>query len=164
MPELRLYTPADLADMTAIWNRVVADGVAFPQTEPLSPADAAAFFAAQTASAVAVDDGRVAGLYILHPNNVGRCGHIANASYAVAPGARGHGVGESLVRHSLTAARARGFRLMQFNAVVADNHAALAVYEKVGFRRIGVEPGGFRLPNGRYEDIVLLYYDLTLPD
>ena len=28
--------------------------------------------------------GCIVGLYILHPNNVGRCGHIANASYAVA--------------------------------------------------------------------------------
>ena len=34
------------------------------------------FFAEQTYCAVADDNGKVVGLYILHPNNVGRCGHI----------------------------------------------------------------------------------------
>ena len=32
---------------------------------------------------------RSSGLYILHPNNVGRCGHICNASYAVKSTVRG---------------------------------------------------------------------------
>ena len=79
--QVRAYAPADLPEMIAIWNRVVEDGVAFPQEEALDAASGEAFFAAQSLSAVAVDgDGAVLGLYILHPNNVGRCGHICNAS------------------------------------------------------------------------------------
>jgi len=39
-----------------------------------------AFFASQSYCGVAEDEGKVVGLYILHPNNVGRCGHICNAS------------------------------------------------------------------------------------
>ena len=31
--------------------------------------------------------------YILHPNNIGRCGHIANASYAVSSKSRGLHIG-----------------------------------------------------------------------
>ena len=87
-------TPETAPAAVAIWNQVVEDGVAFPQTEPLTLEEGTAFFAKQTLTAVAVDeDGTVLGIYILHPNNIGRCGHIANASYAVARHARGRGVG-----------------------------------------------------------------------
>ena len=52
----------------------------------------------------------VIGLYILHPNNVGRCGHISNASYAVKGSVRGRHIGEQLVMHSLTKGRELGFK------------------------------------------------------
>ena len=157
---IRLYTPADLPALIEIWNQVVADGVAFPQTESLDSETGAAFFASQTCVGAAEADGRVAGLYILHPNNVGRCGHIANASYAVDRNARGKGVGEALVRDSLAQARAHGFRILQFNAVVATNTRARALYERVGFQQLGTIPGGFRLPDGSYADICPYYIAL----
>ena len=114
----------------------------------------------QSFAAVAEENGEVIGLYILHPNNEGRCGHIANASYAVERGARDRGAGEALVRHCLKTAAALGFRLMQFNAVVKENHRALHLYEKLGFQRIGEVPGGFLMKDGHYADIVLFYYVL----
>ena len=93
---VRAYTEADLPAMTAIWNEVVEEGIAFPQEESLSLDEARAFFASQSRSAVAVrqSDGKILGLYILHPNNVGRCGHICNASYAVSSESRGLRIGE----------------------------------------------------------------------
>jgi L-amino acid N-acyltransferase YncA len=150
------------AAAVAIWNQVVEDGVAFPQTQPMTPEEGARFFEEQTLTAVAVDEGNgaVLGMYILHPNNIGRCGHIANASYAVERSARGRGVGEALVRDSLKQAKAHGFTVMQFNAVVATNTRALRLYEKVGFTRLGVIPKGFRLPDGTYADIVPQYIEL----
>lgn len=153
---VRAYETGDLPEMARVWNLIVADGIAFPQEEPLTLDAAAAFFASQSFSGVAVDDGGLLGLYILHPNNVGRCGHIANCSYAVDKAARGKGVGEKLVVHSMETAKALGFRVMQFNAVVKTNLAALRLYEKLGFQRLGVIPGGFRL-NDRYEDIVPMF-------
>ena len=157
---VRKYRQEDLPFMTDIWNRVVEDGVAFPQTEPLSPKEAEQFFAEQDFSAVALKDGAVVGLYILHPNNIGRCGHLANASYAVAPKARGGGVGRALVSHSLSKAGELGFHLLQFNAVVASNHPALHLYRSLGFVELGRVPGGFLKKDGVYEDIFLFYHPL----
>lgn len=154
---IREYRPGDLPAMTDIWNQVVEAGDAFPQEEPLASGTAAAFFAAQSFTAVAEADGRVLGLYILHPNNVGRCGHLGNASYAVDKGARGLRIGEALVRHCLARGKELGFRVLQFNAVVKTNAPALALYEKLGFVRLGVIPGGFRMKDGHYEDIVPMY-------
>ena len=160
---VRPYMPEDADRCMEIWNAVVEEGNAFPQTDPLVPGIAHAFFASQSATGVAevVCDAEIAGLYILHPNNVGRCGHIANASYAVASGMRGRRIGELLVRDSIVTARDLGFRILQFNAVVASNTAARALYEKIGFVPLGTIPQGFLMPDGTYEDIVPYIYDLT---
>lgn len=161
MMKVRAYTQADVDSMVRIWNQVVEDGVAFPQEELLTPETGKAFFAAQDYSGVAVDgEGEVAGLYILHPNNIGRCGHICNASYAVDRERRGAHIGEQLVSDCLTEARRHGYRVLQFNAVVASNTHARHLYERLGFVRLGTIPGGFRLKDGRYEDICPYYHTL----
>lgn len=94
---IREYNQNDLEAMIEIWNQVVEDGIAFPQEELLNKDTGKEFFDSQTYSAVAEDKdtGKVYGLYILHPNNVGRCGHICNASYAVSKESRGLHIGES---------------------------------------------------------------------
>ena len=160
--QVRAYTQADLLALIRIWNEVVEDGVAFPQEELLDASSGAAFFAEQTCTAVAEDrqTGHIYGLYILHPNNVGRCGHICNASYAVSHGNRGLHIGEKLVKDCVAQEKVHGFRVLQFNAVVAGNVHARHLYERVGFRQLGVIPGGFRLKNGEYEDICPYYIEL----
>ena len=155
---VRAYTPADLPAMIQIWNQVVEDGVAFPQLNELTPETGAAFFAAQTYSAVAEVDGQVIGLYILHPNNEGRCGHICNASYAVERNCRGKGTGRALVTDCLAQGKQHGFTILQFNAVVASNHCARALYESLGFVQLGVIPGGFHMKDGHFEDIIPYYH------
>jgi L-amino acid N-acyltransferase YncA len=159
---VRAYREEDLPAMAAIWNEVVEEGLAFPQEDCLSPEEARAFFAAQSRSAVAErsGDGAILGLYILHPNNVGRCGHICNASYAVSAQSRGLHIGEKLVRDCIAAAPAFGFRVLQFNAVVATNTRARRLYEKLGFTQLGTIPGGFRSKDGHYEDICPYYIEV----
>ena len=159
---VREYQPQDVAAAMEIWNEVVREGVAFPQVEELTGQEAHGFFSSQSYTAVAVDSetGEVVGLYILHPNNVGRCGHIANTSYAVKSEWRGLHIGEKLVKDSLTMGARLGFRLMQFNAVVAANVHALHLYERLGFTRLGCIPQGFLMKDGHYEDIILFYIEL----
>ena len=157
---VRAYEKKDIPAAIAIWNRVVEDGAAFPQLELLTAESGAAFFAEQSFTGVAYDTetGEIVGMYILHPNNVGRCGHIANASYAVKADRRGQHIGEALVTHCLQQGKTCGFRVLQFNAVVASNHAALRLYQKLGFEKIGIIPGGYRSENG-YEDILIFFHE-----
>lgn len=155
---VRPYTDRDIDAMNAIWNAVVDDGVAFPQEEDLDHDSGKAFFASQTLSAVAVTDtDEVVGLYILHPNNIGRCGHICNASYAVRRDLRGLHIGEQLVSDCIVQGKVHGFRVLQFNAVVESNVHARHLYERLGFIQLGVIPGGFRMKDGRYENICPYY-------
>lgn len=154
---IRKYEEADLPSMIAIWNEIVEDGIAFPQEECLDQVTGPEFFAAQSYTGVAVDEGEVVGLYILHPNNVGRCGHLCNASYAVSSGCRGKHIGEKLVKDCLTEAKRIGFLVMQFNAVVESNIHARHLYERLGFQQLGTIPGGFRMKDGSYEAICPYY-------
>ena len=160
--EIRQYQTHDAAAAAAIWNEVVRGGAAFPQREELTEENADSFFRSQSFTGLAEDaeTGEIVGLYILHPNNVGRCGHICNASYAVEREARGLHIGEKLVSDCLRQGRAHGFRILQFNAVVASNTHARHLYERLGFQPLGVIPGGFRMKDGHYEDICPYYHVL----
>lgn len=150
----------DIPAMMEIWNTVIQEGNAFPQLNELDEEGAKALFGAQSYTGVAAEGGEILGLYILHPNNVGRCSHIANASYAIRKDCRGKGIGEQLVRDSLKKGRELGFQRMQFNAVVSTNHGAIHLYEKIGFHRLGTIPGGFLLGDGTYTDIILYWIEL----
>lgn len=158
--EIRAYTENDIPAMARIWNEVVEEGVAFPQLDCLTEESGRAFFAAQTYCAVADDNGTVVGLYILHPNNVGRCGHIANASYAIDSAYRGKHIGAELVSDCLVQARNHGFKLLQFNAVVENNIHARHLYERLGFTQLGIIPNGFHMKDGTYQNICLYYHEL----
>ena len=157
---IRKYVDRDLPEIIRIWNEVVEEGIAFPQEELLNSESGADFFAAQSYTVVAEEDGKVYGLYILHPNNVGRCGHICNASYAVSSDARGKHIGEQLVLDCLNKGKELGFRVLQFNAVVESNTHARHLYERLGFTQLGTIPGGFRMKDGHYENIYPYYHEL----
>ncbi len=160
--QIRPFTDSDTQEAIKIWNRIVEDGEAFPQLDCLTLENGASFFKEQSFTGIAYDTetSEVAGLYILHPNNIGRCGHLCNASYAVKYGLRGMHIGEKLVAHCLKKGRELGFRVLQFNAVVRSNTPALRLYEKLGFVRLGMIPGGFLMKDGSYEDIFLFYHTL----
>ena len=145
--EMKEFEESQLPQMVEIWNDIIQEGVSFPGD--------------QASTVCAVLNGTVVGVYILHPNNFGRCGHIANASYAVRQGCRGKGIGRKMVKHCLENAKAKGFRGLQFNAVVATNQAAMHLYESLGFEKIGKIKGGYRLKDGSYEDIYSYFYDLS---
>ena len=144
-----------------IWNEVVREGIAFPQEDELDLVTGDEFFKAQSFTGLAVEGGEVLALYILHPNNVGRCGHIANASYAVRADVRGRHIGEVIVKDCIAKARELGFRILQFNAVVASNIHARHLYQRLGFKELGTIPDGFRMPDGSFADIVPQFISLT---
>ena len=159
---IRKYNDNDVLSMIDIWNEVVEEGIAFPQEECLTSETGKQFFAQQTYCGVAEDmeTKQILGLYILHPNNVGRCGHICNASYAVSSKSRGLHIGEKLVKDCILKAHDNDYKVLQFNAVVATNVHARHLYERVGFKQLGTIPNGFRLKNGEYEDICPYYIEV----
>jgi len=160
--KIKQLKKSDIKQAIDIWNDVVIDGVAFPQTELLNEETGLEFFNSQSFTGLAYDEttNEIVGLYILHPNNVGRCGHIANASYAVKKNKRSQGIGKLLVKNYLMKAKELSFKILQFNAVVTTNTSALKLYKKLGFKQLGIIPKGFLLKDGTYVDIIPHYIEL----
>ncbi|MBO4302455.1 GNAT family N-acetyltransferase [Methanosarcinaceae archaeon] len=162
---LRNIEKKDIREATKIWNDVIENDDSFPGAVSLSEEEAEKMFSAQTETVCAVDDsGKILGLYILHPNNIGRCGHISNASYAVSRDARGKGVGRILVEDSVRRAQKNGFLGLQFNAVVSTNTPAVALYLKLGFSVIGTIRNGYRLHSGEFRDILIFLKSWDIPE
>lgn len=120
--EIIKYNKKYLEEAMCIWNNIIEDGIYFPQIDVLKD----------------LEEEKVYGVYILHPNNIGRCGHICNASYAVDKNIRGKGVGEALVRDCIKQGAKLGYKILQFNAVVLSNEATHRLYKKIGFNEIGI--------------------------
>ena len=81
---------------------------------------------------------------------------------AVAPLARRHGVARRLVAGFLAVAAARGGQVA-FLEVAADNAAALALYQALGFAVAGRRKGYYRTPEGQAIDAVVMTRALPLP-
>jgi len=153
--ELRKFKEEDLSAAAELWNSVIEAGDCFPGDKILSHDEITAMFAEQTEVVCAFIASELVGLYILHPNGIGRLAHIANASYAVKDLHRGKGIGKTLVADSIAKAKEKGFRGLQFNAVTAHNYGAIALYLKLGFKIIGTIAGGYRLARDKYQDTII---------
>jgi ribosomal protein S18 acetylase RimI-like enzyme len=77
----------------------------------------------------------------------------------VDPAQRGTGLARRLMQDAIAEARRRGLSAIVLS-VSAGNLAAFRLYESLGFRVFGVEPGAVRLPDGRCFDDTLMQLDL----
>ena len=157
--QIRPYTVDDIKAMVRIWNEVVEAGDAFPQVTPLTEQNADEFFSAQTATMVADVNGIIFGMYILHPNGIGRCAHIANASFAVGAALCGIGRGPQQGGKRLGTSGQNGVPGRAGKPRGAPNEAAQHLYEAIGFTKVGMIPGGFINGLGGYEDMFVYYID-----
>lgn len=142
---------ARAGDWPSVWSflRVVlaaGETYTYPQDITEAQARAAWLVAAPWRALVAVAGGRIVGVAKYGPNHPGRGSHVANASFVVDPAAAGRGVGRALGEFVLAEARERGFRAMQFNAVVETNVGAVALWQSLGFRILATIPEAFDHP------------------
>lgn len=150
------YEGKYLKEAAAVWNEVVEEQNSFPQNIPFTEKEADEFFKSQTRTACLFENDKMIGIYILHPNNAGNCGHIANCSYGLTKSARGKGLGRLLVEDSITEGKKAGFKGIQFNAVVSTNYAAIKLYQRLGFKILATVPGGYKNPDNTYTDTYIM--------
>lgn len=155
---IRPHTPAD-AD--AVW-RIIEPTLRAGETYALPPSwsrDEAFAYWGQSAHEVFVaedESGRIVGTYYMRANQRGGGDHVANSAYMTAADATGRGVARTMCSHSLAHARARGFRAMQFNFVVASNTRAVQLWQSCGFEIVGTLLGAFRHPTLGFVDAYVM--------
>ncbi len=119
-----------------------------------NPAPGRNFVAVRAGAAGSAD--QVVGAGELHANHGGGGSHVANAGYMVHPDHAGQGLARALCAYSLDAARADGFRAMQFNAVVESNTRAVAAWRAMGFEILATIPEAFHHPRLGYVGLHLM--------
>jgi GNAT superfamily N-acetyltransferase len=160
---LREFDGGDWAQVWAIVRDVVRERETFAYDPAMTEAQARATWieGPPGRTVVAVGEGRVLGTAKMGPNRPGPGSHVSTASFMVAAGARGKGVGTALCRYTLDWARSAGYAGMQFNAVVESNVAAVRLYERLGFRILGTVPRAFAHPALGRVGLHLMYVEFS---
>ena len=149
-PDALEFRPAVADDWAHIWPifaAVVATGDTYAYSPDISPDEAAASWMPDDSigrtTYVAELDGAVVATAYVKPNAPGLGRHVANAGWMVSPDAAGHGIGRRFGTWVIDQAVERGFTHMQFNAVVASNERAVALWQSLGFEIVGTVPEAF---------------------
>jgi len=155
------------ADLHAIWpifHEIIAAGETYAIDRASSEADfRRIWFDLPMRTVLAERKGEVLGSYYIKANAAGPGDHVCNCGYIVSPAARGQGLARRMCEHSQELGRTLGFLAMQFNAVVANNTAAVGLWTRLGFDTVGRVPGGFAHPKDGLTDILIMHKWLSPP-
>jgi L-amino acid N-acyltransferase YncA len=154
MVEIRPMAASDWPAVEAIYAAGIATGDATFETAPPSWEE---FDAGRLPDhrLVAVDGGEIIGWAALMPTSSRACyAGVVEHSVYVAEGARGRGVGHTLMESLIAGADAAGLWTIQ-TSIFPENAASVALHERVGFRVVGRRERIARL-DGVWRDTLLL--------
>ncbi len=146
--QIRAYTDDDWPSIWPIFREVVTAGDTYAYDPDWSSEQAREIWVEGSPghTVVACEGSKLLGTAKIGPNRPGPGSHVATASFMVAADARGRGVGRVLGEYALSWAKEQGYAAMQFNAVVASNHAAVRLWQELGFQIVGTVPEAFAHP------------------
>jgi ribosomal protein S18 acetylase RimI-like enzyme len=153
-------TAADFPKLWPALEPAIRAGETFTVPTDFTEVQARDWWTANPHTFAALDGANVIGGYYIRANQPGAGAHVANATYVVAPNARGRGVAKAMCLHSLAQAREAGFRAMQFNIVVSTNETAVRAWKACGFQIVGTLPGAFKHPKLSFVDAHVMYQTL----
>jgi len=140
---------------------VIREGATYSLDPDLSAADALAYWTSPDKETFVTEgDNVIVGTYFIRPNQAGGGRHVCNCGYITRADVAGRGVARSMCQHSLTYARERGYRAMQFNFVVSTNERAVRLWQSLDFAIVGRLPAAFRHPAHGYVDALVMYQSL----
>ena len=163
MTQIRAAAAADADEVCLIYNQGIEDRIATLETELRTPDERRLWLSSRGPRhpvIVAEEQGRVVGWGSLNSFNPRAAyDHAADFSVYIERAWRGKGVGRTLLEALIERARALGYHKLVL-AAFPFNDMGMRLYERVGFRRVGVyEEHGF--VDGRWVDIVIMEKLLT---
>jgi len=148
----------DAAAICTIYNQGIEDRIATLETELRTPDERRQWLAARGRRhpvVVAAADGGVVGWGSLNPFNPREAyQYVADFSVYVERAWRGKGVGRRLLEHLIELARTIGYHKMVLSAF-PFNPGGMALYERLGFRRVGTYEQQGLLDNEWVDTIIM---------
>jgi L-amino acid N-acyltransferase YncA len=165
--EYRIATDDDWVEIWPIVLAVVRSGDTYVYSPDIKERDAQSAWmltgSSRAATYVATLNGEIVATATLKPNQPGLGDHIANAAWVVAPAVAGRGIGRGFAQFVINEARRLSYLGMQFNAVVATNARAIALWESLGFTIVGTVPRAFRHSAEGFISIHIMHRDISSP-
>lgn len=160
--EIRTATADDIAEIAPFFRAIVADGESYTYPDDLTDEQIQELWPAPAPghTIVAVVDGAIVGTARMGPNKPGRGDHVGTASFMVDPASSARGTGRAMARWVIDWHRENGYRAIQFNAVVATNVRAVALWQDLGFRIIGTVPKAYRSRTQGLVGLHIMYLEL----
>ncbi|MDH4983758.1 N-acetyltransferase [Hyphomicrobium sp. D-2] len=158
---IRPYVDGDALGVWRVLEPIIRAGETYALPRDMQEQEALSYWTgADRQTFVAEKDGGVVGTYYLRANQLGGGAHVANCGYATSGAHRGQGFARKMAEHSLDAARAEGFRAVQFNFVVEANAPAVHLWRSLGFQEVGRLPEAFHHPVQGYVDALVMFRSL----
>ncbi|HEX7307711.1 GNAT family N-acetyltransferase [Lentzea sp.] len=174
MPELRWLSEADdhlRAEIRAVVHDVVAAGGAVGYHEPPTYDRISTWLDTvlkqvrdgNAAFVTAVVDGAVRAVGLWRRGSTAVFQHRVEIQQIMAhPSARGLGLGNLVVQGLVDHARSAGFEIAMLG-VRGNNHGAIELYERIGFRECGRMPNAIAVGDERWDD-VWMFLPLGYPE
>lgn len=159
--DIRPFDPADADALWTLLEPVFRAGDTYAVDPNISRDAALAMWVDTPAATFVVEDaGAILGTYYIKTNQKGGGAHVCNCGYITAAAARGQGLASAMCAHSLGAAKALGYKAMQFNFVLTSNEGAIRLWERAGFETVGRIPEAFQHPSAGLVDALVMYRKL----
>ena len=104
---------------------------------------------------IAIDDKKIVGHLQISIGTSPRFSKLGDLFIYLNQNYQNLGLGAALMTEALRSARERRLHRVELT-VVADNHRALHLYEKLGFRREGVKRENYLGEDGKYHDEIVM--------
>jgi len=150
----------DLEVLRGMLNAEIDEGISYPQDTLQSPEDFKAYFMSGDAFVVRNKGHEILSTFYIKQNYPGRCNHICNGGFIVAPKFRGLGLGTFMGKNFCYLAKDLGYKASMFNLVFVNNPASVQLWRSLGFVQTGTVPKAGRMKNGDEVDACQFYHDL----
>jgi RimJ/RimL family protein N-acetyltransferase len=104
---------------------------------------------------IAFDNGKIAGHLQISIGMSPRFREMGDLFIYLHQDYQNAGLGAALMREGIRIAKERRMHRIELT-IVADNHRAIRLYEKVGFQREGLKRENYRGEDGKYHDEIIM--------
>lgn len=156
---IRAATPDDRQSIVALHKAAaVTPGALARAPEEVTPAYADGAIKSDICLVAVEPDGFVSGEIHAKRETVALFAHVLGGlTVAVHPTRQGRGIGSALFKALIARARAMDPPILRIElAAGAGNPGAIRLYERLGFKHEGRQVARGRLPDGRFEDDILM--------
>jgi len=140
---------------------VFRSGETYAIRTDITESEAVAYWTSADAGAFVLEgEAGLLGTYYIRTNQQGGGAHVCNCGFVTAQAARGKGAARVMLDDACKRAKQAGYKAMQFNFVLSNNHRAIDIWSRSGFDIVGRLPNAFNHPKDGMIDALVMFKTL----